>query len=365
MIFSKEMSGSNFSNDDAKISCGLNGEGSKISNILSKTFEIETTDLKNKLHYYQKFEDGNLIKNPPIITKLSEVDKSKKDPFTKVTFLLDYELFNKNGYNKNMADILEQLLYTRMNYVSVYCQSKYKIYYNDELIEKHSLYDLSKLLIDDEDIIKCQLYNKNDKKLNPFDINICIYDCQEGNEAIAFVNGLTVNQGTHLRYINKIILENLKSKLEKKLQGKIKITNKLISNYLFIFFSGNVTNPDYKNQSKSELSISETRFKDYIFDEKVYKQIWSKLEVEFDNLYMNKISKENVTKKTNKLKGIPKYRSADKAGTNEASRCVLVIPEGDSAESCIKNGLTSNKELGYKYWGIFNVQGSHLMYVKK
>ena len=359
MIFSKEMSGSNFSTDDKeKISAGMNGSGSKITNILSKSFEIETTDLKNKLHYYQKFENGNEIKNLPVITKLTKVSKDKKDPFTKVTFLLEYELFNKEGYNQDMAEVLEQLLYTRMNYVSVYCGNKYKIYYNDELLEKHTLYDLSKLLIDDDDIIKCQLFNKNDKKNNPFDINICIHDCQDGQEAISFINGLFVsNNGSHLRYINKLILENLKTKLEKKLKDKVKITNKLISNYLFIFFSGNITNPDYKNQSKTELSISETRFKDYEFEPKVYKKIWEKLETEFDRIYLDKISKENVTKKTSKLKGIAKYRSADKAGTNEGYKCTLVIPEGDSAESCVRNGLTSNKDLGYKHYGIFNIQG--------
>lgn len=359
MIFSKEMSGSNFSTDNTeKISAGMNGSGSKITNILSKSFEIETSDLKNKLHYYQKFENGNEIKNPPIITKLSKVDKDKKDPYTKVTFLLEYELFDSKGYNDDIANVLEQLLYTRMNYVSVYCGSKYKIYYNDELITKHSLYDLSKLLIDDEDIIKCQLYNKNDKKLNSFDINICIYDCQDGQEAISFINGLYVsNNGSHLQYINKLILDNLKNKLEKKLQGKIKITPKLISNYLFVFFSGNITSPDYKNQSKTELSVSQIRFKDYIFDDKVYKQIWSKLEVEFDRIYLDKISKENVTKKTTKLKGIDKYRGADKAGSSEGYKCTLCIPEGDSAETTLKNGLTSNKELGYKYYGLYNISG--------
>lgn len=357
MIFSKEMSGSNFSTDDSKISAGMNGSGAKITNILSKEFIVETTDLKNKLNYYQKFEEGNLIKNTPIINKLTKVEKDKKNPYTQITFLLEYELFDKNGYTSDLANVLEKILYTRMSYVSVYCGSKYKIYYNDEELQTKSLYDLSKLLLDESDIIKCQLFNKNDKKLNPIDINIGIYDCQDGQESIAFINGLMVNQGTHIRFINKLILENLKSKLEKKLKDKVKITNKLISNYLFIFFSGNITNPDYKNQSKTELSISESRFKEYEFDQKVYKQIWSKLETEFDRIYLDKISKENVTKKTSKMKGILKYRSADRAGTAEAYKCTLVVPEGDSAESCVRNGLTSNKELGYKYFGIFNIQG--------
>ena len=145
MIFSKEMSGSNFNSDNSKISAGMNGSGAKITNILSKEFIVETTDLKNKLHYYQKFENGNEIKNTPIITKLSKVDKDKKNPYTKITFLIDYELFDKNCYNQDLGNTLEKILYTRMCYVSVYCGSKINVYYNNEELQTKSLYDLSKL----------------------------------------------------------------------------------------------------------------------------------------------------------------------------------------------------------------------------
>jgi DNA topoisomerase-2 len=137
----------------------------------------------------------------------------------------------------------------------------------------------------------------------------------------------------------------------------VKITNKLISNFLFIFIKGDLRNLEFTNQCKNELKIPLSRFKDYDFEKKVYKQLWEKLEVEIDRIYLDKISKENVSKKTSKLRGIKKYRSADKAGTSESYKCSLFIPEGDSAESCIKNGLTTNKDLGYKYYGIFNIQG--------
>jgi DNA gyrase/topoisomerase IV subunit B len=354
MIFCKEMSGSNFETNDTKISAGMNGSGSKITNILSEYFIIDTNDLESKLNYIQKIEGGNLTKNKPIIKKLTKSSK----PYTQIQFLLEYILFNENGFTETLSNILDKLLFTRMNYISVYLGSKYKIYYNDEEIVNKKLDDLSNLITDPEDIIKCQLYNKNDKKVNPIDINICLWDSENSQEHISFINGLYVSQGgTHIRYINKLILENLKSKLEKKLKDKVKITNKMISNYLFILFSGNITNPDYKNQSKTELSISETRFKEYTFDSKIYKQIWDKIETKIDEIYLDKISKENVSKKTSKLRGIKKYRSADKAGTSESYKCSLFIPEGDSAESCIKNGLTTNKDLGYKYYGIFNIQG--------
>ena len=72
MLFSKEMSGSNFSNDD-KEKIGANGIGSKATNILSKEFIVETNDLKNKKLYKQLFENGNEIIHKP------EISKSTKD----------------------------------------------------------------------------------------------------------------------------------------------------------------------------------------------------------------------------------------------------------------------------------------------
>ncbi len=110
MIFSKEMSGSNFNSDSSKISAGMNGSGAKICNILSKEFVVETTDLKNKLQNYQKFENGKEIKNTPVITKLTKVDKEKKTPYTLITMLIDQELFAKKGYKQDLADPLEKLL---------------------------------------------------------------------------------------------------------------------------------------------------------------------------------------------------------------------------------------------------------------
>lgn len=355
VIFSEYLSGSNF-NNDSDIKIGANGLGIKLLNTISKYFIVETYDDNNKLYYTQKFENNNSIKNKPIIEKSSKLSKEKKQPQTKIKFLPDYNLFNTSV--EEIRETLDKLLYTYITYISVYLGEKYKIYYNDEIINKHTLISLSELILDQDEIIKCNLYNKNDKKNDFLEVNIGIYEASDNQEHISLLNGLYVsNGGTQIQYINKLILENLKTKLEKKLKDKVKITNKLISNYLFIFIKGDLKNLEFKNQCKNELSISLTRFKDYEFDKKVYKQIWDKLEVEFDRIYLDKISNDNITKKTNKLKGIKKYRSADKAGTIESYKCSLFIPEGDSAESCIKNGLTTNKDLGYKYYGIFNIQG--------
>lgn len=355
VIFSEYLSGSNF-NNDAEIKIGANGLGIKLLNTVSEYFIVETSDTINKMYYTQKFEKNNSIKNKPVIEKFTKITKEKKVPHTKITFLPDYKLFNTSP--EKIKETLDKLLFTYLTYISVYLGEKYNIYYNEELITKKKLTDLSESILDKEDIITCKLANKNNKKEDFLEINIGIYESNDGQEHISLINGLYVsNSGSHLRYINKLILENLKSKLEKKLKDKVKITNKLISNFLFIFIKGDLKNLEFKNQCKNEISVSETRFKDYEFDKKVYKQIWDKLESEFDRIYLDKISKENVTKKTSKLRGIPFYDGAVKAGTKDGHKCTLFVTEGLSASSCIDRGLCSNKELGYNYYGIYSIKG--------
>jgi DNA topoisomerase II len=363
VLFSEYLSGSNF-NNDADIKIGANGLGSSLTCTISEYFIVETSDAINKIYYTQKFEKNNSIKNKPILEKFSKISKEKKIPHTKIIFKPDYKLFNTTP--EKMKDILEKILFTYITYISVYLGEKYKIYYNDELIILNKLNDLSESILDKEDIITCKLLNKNNKKEDYLEVNIGIYDGSDGQEHISLINGLYVsNGGTQVKYINKLILENLKVKLEKKLNGKVKITNKLISNYLFIFIKGDLNNLEFKNQCKNEISISESRFKDYEFDKKVYKQIWDKLENIFDNLYLNKISKENITKKTNKLKGILFYDGAVKAGTKDGHKCTLFVTEGLSASSCIDRGLCSNKDLGYNYYGLYSIRGVPLNALKE
>ncbi len=358
MIFTKEMSGSNFSNDDEE-KIGANGIGSKATNIMSSIFEVKTYDAKNKMSYRQRFLDGNLIIEPPVITKTKKVEV----PFTEISFIPDFEFFEYKIGSKEWESLMGTLyilLKTRMIYVSSYLGNKYKIMFNEEEISVKSLEQLSALAVNSDSLVKCNMSNEEG---NSFEVFIAIEQFGDSNstgiEHISFINGLYLSDGgTHIKFIVKHVLDALKPKIEKKLKDKVKITSKLISNFMFIFFKGNMNQLEYKNQSKNELNISETRFKGYTFDNKQsLKKLWDLLEEKIDTIYLNKITKETTTKKTNNLSGIKKYSSADYAGSSKSKQCTLFIPEGDSAESCIRNGLSGNKELGFKYYGLFNIQG--------
>lgn len=355
MVFTKEMSGSNFSNDDEE-KIGAHGIGSKATNIMSSNFEVKTYDAKNKTLYLQTFTDGNLNINPPVLTKTKKVEQ----PFTQIRFTPDFEFFEYKKDTEEFNYLMETLfilLNTRMLFVSSYLGATYNIYFNEEIIDVKSLEKLSEIAVDSGSIVKCNMSSEG----NTFEILVAICDCDNssGVEHISFINGLYLSDGgTHIKYVIKSILEALKPKIEKKLKDKVKVSSKLISNFMFIFFKGTMNQLEYKNQSKNELSISETRFKNYTFDNKQsLKKLWDLLEEKIDTIYLNKITKKNTTKKTNNLSGIKKYSSADYAGTSKSKDCTLFIPEGDSAESCIRNGLSGNKDLGFKHYGLFNIQG--------
>ena len=81
LIFGSLLTSSNYDDYKKRTAGGRNGYGSKLTNIFSKSFEIET--VSNNKKYYQKFEKNLSVINKPKITKCS------KKEYTKITFELD------------------------------------------------------------------------------------------------------------------------------------------------------------------------------------------------------------------------------------------------------------------------------------
>jgi DNA topoisomerase-2 len=341
MIFTKEMTGSNFENDsEAKI--GMNGIGAKATNILSKSFSIKTVDSKSFQMYEQLIENGNEVIHEPTITKV----KRSSIPFTEIKFQPDYEYFEYND-----IQTISDLIRTRLHYVSAYMGKGYKVFFNEEKISVDTMETLAKLAIGESDMIVTYFRTEETKSK----LIIANWDSEEH---ISMINGLYLSEGgTHIKCVIKHILGIIKPRLEKQLKGKLAVNSRLISNMMFIFYKGEMADLEYKNQSKSELSIPESRFKKYSIPSKDIAKIWEFIKAKVDTLYLSKITKETTVKKVSNLTGIKKYNPADYAGTSKSADCTLFIPEGDSAESCVRNGLSGNSDLGFKYNGLFNIQG--------
>lgn len=342
VVFCELKTSSNFSDDD-RITGGMNGFGSKLTNVLSDYFIIETIDEDNGLYYYQKVENGNELINEPIIKKTT------KKGCTKITFKLNYKHCYERDYDTDIGEVIDTLLYTRMVNTSLFCK-QCKVYYNDVEIKQKSFKDLLT-----GDVINTTMIHNTDQSLN-FDVSFVL---SESSENFSLINGVYAkNGGTQIKFIEDLILTNLKDKIEKLFKGK-KISAKTIFNSLFILAKGYIKNPEFVGQEKNELKMNKSCFKGYSIDSAVYNKIWKMIKDNLESLYV--LSERKVLSSTDGKKKktvmLEKLFDAEMAGTKNSKNCTLILTEGDSARATALAGLS---KIGRKNYGIFPLRGKFL-----
>ena len=92
-------------NKSGKTTGGKNGFGAKLANLFSTWFKVETVDHIRGLKYVQEFKDNMKIKGKPKITKV------KCKPYTKITWITDFEKFDIDGYSKDMVKLMIRRVY--------------------------------------------------------------------------------------------------------------------------------------------------------------------------------------------------------------------------------------------------------------
>lgn len=359
-IFSKLLTGSNL--DDSKIRkwAGRNGYGAKLTNIFSKEFIVEIGDSENKNKYIQKFRENNTIKDEPIIKKY------KGNNYVKITWTLDFEYFygknKKHEYNSDMMKIFMRHIVD----VSFNCQIP--IYYNNELLD----YSTTKKYVE---LYNINLKDKNHILLKESEYKICIIDTPYKGNIISFVNGLPVENGTHIevwmdiltKYINTLLQEKeekkgrIKNKKninddKKKIKTKSIITKRQVKEHLFIIIKCFLENPEFDSQGKNKL-------------------IKPILRVNVDNKKLNSIKEWDIMKAIDrylKIKDMERLSATDgyKAKKitmkdyidaseckNESKKCVLFVCEGKSARAFILRIFSFFPKNERKYYGVFPLQG--------
>jgi DNA topoisomerase-2 len=359
VIFSQTRTSSNYDDNDDQISSGINGLGVKLTNFTSEYFIIETSDTKTKKYYCQKFEDGNKIKNKPIITNFNKIkEKELKNSFVKITFKPDYMLFYKKEFNQEIYEVLNKIILSRLIFTSVYCNNITTIY-NDNEIAIKTLEDLSNKIFQNNQIIKTSLKCNKDIMSEVIIIVKNNEDNYPNINNISLINGIVVKRGSHIQYINKLILDNLTNNL-KKLSKNNTIKSNMVTDNLFFMFSGKILKPNWKGQCKDELCIPLSKFKNYELEKKIYPIIWKNIQEELKALVSikenKKIEKNNGSKVRNIL-NIENLFDAKYAGTNKSLKCKLFLTEGLSALSYAKTGISI---LGAEYLGAFPLKGKLL-----
>lgn len=343
LVLTETKSGSNFKTKD-KTTGGKYGLGSKLTVIFSKYFKIETVDVKRKLKYEQVYKNNLDIIEEPKITKFSN------KPFTRITFIPDYQKFGMKGLKGE--DIIK--LFEKRAYDMAACtEQKVKVYLNDELLPVRNFNDYVNLYIGSGP----RVYSKvNDRW------EICIADSNFDEFAqVSFVNGVnTFEGGTHVDYITNAITRKIKQKLVDKNEKFKAITPNMIKNHIFIFINSIINDPSFGSQTKGRLVTEVSKFGSKCnIDDDVIDKIGKKLTIVAKSI--NSLTAKdqlNLEKTSGKVKArvnVPKLVDANNAGKKGKSQdTYLILTEGDSAKAF---AMAGRSVVGPDNFGVFPLRG--------
>jgi DNA topoisomerase II len=365
LVFGHLLTGSNFNDDEKRITGGRHGYGAKLANIFSKSFTVETVDKKERLQYQQTWTNNMTNAARPIITQIPKKQKGIED-YTSVEF--EPDLVRLTG-DPNCTAIPNEdyaIMCRRVIDVAGCGANTLHVTLNGTDVSFTSFLDY------------CQLY-RNDKalpicfnKMNPrWTISVGL--SESGSlEAISFVNGMaTTRGGTHVNVLINQITKYLLEVLEKNNSDLAElISPSLIRRNLFICVDTQIENATFDSQMKEYLTSSPDTFgSSYTIGNTFLKKLVQSEEDGGPGIIEKLINVAQGQRQANLMKNvggkktrrqllaIPKLEDAHRAGRNDETDCTLILTEGDSAKSLAVAGL---EVLGRNYFGVFPLRGKLL-----
>ena len=345
LIFGDLLTSSNYNKNELKHVGGKNGYGAKLANIFSKEFTVETVDNIRQKKCIIKFYENKTRKDKPKITN------NKSKPYTKITYLPDYNRFKSKGITDDMIRLMQKRAYD----LTCCTDNSVNIYFNNEKLESKNFEKYVNLYIGKK-TDHFRVYDNNDRW------EICVAMSPTFNfEQISFVNGINTSKGgKHVDYIVSQITKKLVAYISKK--HKISIKPNFIKDNLIVFIKCTIDNPSFDSQTKEYLTTNKDKFGCKFditnkFIEQLAKSGIVEKSMELSSVKDFKQLKKNDGKKQNRIKGIPKLEDANFAGGKKSSQCTLILTEGDSAKSTAMSGLDV---VGRDYWGVFPLKGKML-----
>jgi len=343
MIFGHLRTSTNYKKDEEKIVGGKNGFGFKLVLIYSLWGKIETVDARRRLKYTQEFKDNLSVICKPNVTK------SRKSPYTKVSFLLDYKRFGLEKLTMDMFNVIKKRTFD----IAAVTDKSVRVRWNGKLLSVRSFETYIDRYIGKKNETP-RIYEKGGER---WEYAVCLSPLDEFTQ-VSFVNGIhTKKGGKHVDYILNQIVKKLIVYIEKK--KKVRVKPATIKEQLMLFVNSVIVNPTFDSQTKEFMNLPVRKFgSSCTISDKFVDKI-AKLGVMETALLTNVIKEKNAGKKTDGKKtrgvrGIPKLIDANWAGGAKSSQCILILCEGDSAKGGIVSGLSKNDR---NKFGVFPLKG--------
>ncbi|GAB7354952.1 hypothetical protein MBLNU459_g5568t1 [Dothideomycetes sp. NU459] len=355
MIFGHLLTGSNYDDDEQKVTGGRNGYGAKLCNIFSTKFILETVDSRHKKKYTGVWRDNMSVMEKPKIAPV------KGDDFTKITFYPDFKRFGMDG----MDDDFEALVKRRVYDMAGTCPGV-KVYLNDTRLKvsKFKQYmEMYTKAIKTESLMNGSSDTQVILTDNPnerWEIGFAVSD--GSFQQVSFVNSIaTTSGGTHVNYIADQVVNKLMDVVKKKNKQGAALKPAQIRNHMFLFVNALIVNPAFNSQTKEQLTTKSSQFgSKCTLSEKFLKDI-AKTEVVQNILDFAQKKADAGLKKSDGNRrsrmSNSKLTDANKAGTKDGYKCTLILTEGDSASLL---ALAGRAVVNPDLFGVFPLRGKML-----
>lgn len=360
LIFGHLLTSSNYNDDQKKVTGGRNGYGAKLCNIFSTEFIVETADARAGKKFRQVFRNNMSVKEEP---EISNYPRSGSE-YTKITFQPDFAKF---GMPDGMDDDL-LALFTKRVYDLAGVVRNVKVFLNGERIPIRNFKQYVELFINKNEALQ-QAAAAAGQTAPPlihsvvndrWEICFTISDGQFNH--VSFVNSInTYKGGTHVNYVADQIVSELVDAVKKKNKAA-PVKPFQVKNHLFVFINCLIENPTFDSQTKENMTLRASAFGSKCeigedFMKKVLKSGVLENILSWAKFKQDQLLKKTDGAKKSRLSGISKLDDANNAGTRHASKCTLILTEGDSAKALAVSGLSV---VGRDNWGVFPLRGKLL-----
>jgi DNA topoisomerase-2 len=319
VIFGNLMSGSNYDDTDERTVAGLNGLGSKLTNVFSKEFIVSSCDGKN--HFKQTFSDNMRNKTQPII-------KKSKLNHTEIIYKPDLSQFGIESIDDDHFKLIEKRVYDLAG-----VNPNINFTFNGVKLNFKTFEDYVKFYTDD--------YFYETKKDATW--SLAVAPSENGFQQISFVNSTeTYDGGTHVDYILNQIITQMREFFLKK--HKVDIKPSELKGHMTIFLNATVINPSFSSQTKEKLITEVKEFgTTYEVDKKTIQAI---LKSEIVNSVLDWIQQKKsaedskLQRELNKKLSKLKVEKLIDAKGKDRWKCSLGLFEGDSASSAYRKYRT-------------------------
>jgi DNA topoisomerase-2 len=350
LIFGHLLTSGNYNKEEEKIVGGKNGYGAKLANIFSKSFTVESHDVKAGLKYVQTWANHMSTCSKPSVTK----HKASKG-MCRITFTPDLSRFT----NLDLTDMVK-VLQTRAIELAALAGKEVKVSWNGELIPTNTFEKFTHLFVKEEASIA---YEKcSDRWEIAAVLTRTLFEDEDSNDErhVSFVNGVNTKKGgKHVDTVTKHVLSDFCEIAKKK---KIDVKPSQLKDSVLFFVNATIVNPSFESQTKECLTTPANKFGSVFkcspkFSETLVKMgLLDEAQAILDARMAKEAKKTDGAKKKT-IRGIPKLEDALWAGTAKSPECTLILTEGDSAATSAISGL---KIVGREAWGVFPLKGKML-----